>query len=310
LVCSSLFFTLCSNCNAEPATTDAASDEAMARQQAENDARLAAWVPLALASRNEVLQALALRIARWPGKQTMSDEDAARWTAQLAQSREPRALLVLLGLCRQHTADCAAIDIATRWTQVEPDNAYAWLALWMEHDAQKSALNARKSLLRASQSLYANEFWSELIADVYYGPRPAGADGDIGQFIDAAGITAAVPLPLASMAVQHCNDDNAMRAACEHLGRTMIASAKTAMTYSIGIGYAKRGGAPEDFLKELDRKRKALQSEDLRLIAETSREAALGTWPYAQDLLTYGELEAVRREARRAAEITSGHAHE
>jgi hypothetical protein len=90
----------------------------------------------------------------------------------------------------------------------------------------------------------------------------------------------------------------------------MIASAKTAMTYSIGIGYAKRGGAPEDFLKELDRKRKALQSEDLRLIAETSREAALGTWPYAQDLLTYGELEAVRREARRAAEITSGHAHE
>lgn len=311
VLCVSLAFALGNNhCNAETATTDAAPDEALARQQAENDARLAAWVPLALASRNEVLQALALRLARWPGKQTMSNEDAANWTAQLAHSREPRALLVMLGFCQQHTADCASVDIATRWTQVEPDNAYAWLALWMEQDAQKFTIAARKRFVRASQSLYANEFWSELIADVYHGPRPAGAGGDIGQFFDAVGITAALPLPIAASALQHCNDDNEMQAACEHLGRTMIASGKTMMTFGMGIAYAKRGGAPQNFVASHDRKLRELRSEDPQLIQDSSRDAALGSWPYAQDLLAYGELEALRRAAMRAAEFTSGHAHE
>lgn len=68
----------------------------------------------------------------------------------LAQTRDP-VLLTLAGLhCASALAGCSPADVAHRWTEVEPDNAAAWLFLVHTQLRAKQDGAARVTLLRAA----------------------------------------------------------------------------------------------------------------------------------------------------------------
>lgn len=227
--------------------------------------------------------------------------------AALADTRDPAVLSFAVIRCRTRELGCDAAAAARRWTDVESDNAAAWLVLAGQQSAARSEGEARASLLRAAGAPRYTGHGTARLGEAHrrlvaVQPRPTS--------IAAFELAAALAAPRARLgqagfdALCRADADADLRAACLHVARRIDDDASTAGERAMALAVRLRLGERVGRAQLLQIEHQFLAATALGLDDEpgwrapvdaAGRPDEIAARPIIDALLAHGELEAVRR---------------
>jgi hypothetical protein len=221
------------------------------------------------------------------------------------RSRDPVLLSLAAGECRRSDSGCDAAAVARRWTEVETDNAAAWLFLAAMQLEARDPPGARASLLRASgQPRYRGHAHARLQA-AHDRLRAVVPDARPGETFDLAYSLARPGLVFGVTAVERfcvADADPEMRAACGALARRIYDDAGTVRELEIALRAWRGIGDGEAARRVLATQRLAIGARALGLgefgwqhpVRSDGSLDEAAAQPIAEAVLAYGELGAIR----------------
>jgi hypothetical protein len=238
-------------------------------------------------------QAQAKRPPPLPAKQAASLRDG------LQSSRDSTLLSLAAGECRSADSGCDAAAVARRWTEVETDNAAAWLFLAAMQLEARDVLGARASTLRASgQPRYRGHAQARLRA-AHDRLRTVIPEARPGEAFDLAYTLARPGLVFGVSAVERfcvAGTDPEMRAACGALARRIYDDAGTVREMELALR-AWRG------LGDGEAARYALATQRLAI---GERAFGLGEFGWQHPLRSDGSLDEAAAERITQAVLADG----
>jgi hypothetical protein len=215
--------------------------------------------------------------------------------------RDAAVLSWALALCRDDRA--CRVDVARRWTRLEPENLAAWLPLLGDAEASDEARRAIGRTTRHRQAM-------GVLTDVVVSAAPADAPRYLRQALNlfVLGIEAAVPVDFAPL-VRLCpragsGADEAAR--CGHLARVLVWGSDSLVAHGLGLRFAEHSDWTAASLQAMRDDRHRIEA------GMTHAKAATFPEPYtckAVDMVdritrwraAHGEVEAFRRAAPKDA---------
>lgn len=232
-------------------------------------------------------------------------EQAAALREGLQRSRDPVLLSLAAGECRRTDSGCDALAVARRWTEVETDNAAAWLYFSARQLEARDLLGARASALRASGQPRYRGLAHERLRSAHARLRAAVPDARPREIFDLAYSLARPDLVFGVKAVEHfcvADADPEMRAACGALARRIYEDAGTVREMELALRAWRGIGDGGAGRRALATKRLAIGARALGLgelgwqhpINSDGSLDEVAALQIAQAVLTYGELGAIR----------------
>jgi hypothetical protein len=235
----------------------------------------------------------------------LSAKQAASLREGLQRSRDSTLLSLAAGECRSADSGCDAAAIARRWTEVETDNAAAWLFLAAVQVDAQDALGARASVLRASgQPRYRGHAHGRLRV-THDRLRAVVPEARPGEAFDLAYPLARPGLVFGVKAVERfcvAEADPEMRAACGALARRIYDDAGTVGELELALRAWRGIGDGEAARRALATQRLAIGARALGIgefgwqhpVRSDGSLDEAAAQPIAEAVLAYGELGAIR----------------
>ncbi|MDZ7652612.1 MAG: hypothetical protein U5L03_08745 [Burkholderiaceae bacterium] len=275
--------------------------------------RVSQALALRLAGINELgrdgdpMSVLLARAHQAQGKRPppLSAAQAASLREGLQRSRDPTLLSLAAIECRSADSGCDAAAVARRWTEVETDNAAAWLFLAAMQLEARDVVGARASTLRASgQPRYRGHAHARLRA-AQDRLRAVVPDARAGETFDLAYTIARPGLVFGESAVERfCvpDADPEMRAACGAQARRIYDDADTVREMELALRAWRGIGDVEAARRTLATQRLAIWARALGFgdfgwqhpVRNDGSLDEAAAQPIAEAVLAYGELGAVR----------------
>lgn len=173
-----------------------------------------------------------------------------------AFAREPREMLYLASLasaCMERTLpvrpECAATDYLAQWSFRDGDNALPWLLLAERARRRNDLATMTAHVNRAAQQPRFDDYWSRRLAAYWKELEPLARPEERGAAAMLARLHAASwPVFVDGPIVALCRTgrmaaDEALRASCDSVAKTMAQRGSTFMARRIGIGLMGRAVA-------------------------------------------------------------------
>lgn len=170
-----------------------------------------------------------------------------------AFAREPREILYLASLasaCMERTLpvrpECAATDYLAQWSFRDGDNALPWLLLAERARRRNDLATMAAHVNEAAQQPRFDEYSSRMLAAYWKELEPLARPGERGTAAMLARLYAnswpvAIDAPiLAVCAPRRMATDEALRAACGGIGKTMAQRGSTILARVLGAGLMER----------------------------------------------------------------------
>lgn len=185
-----------------------------------------------------------------------ADPEALVQDLAAAFAREPREILYLASLasaCIERTLpvrpECAATDYLAQWSFRDGDNALPWLLLAERARRRNDLATMAAHLNKAAQQPRFDEYWSRMLAAYWKELEPMARPGERGIAAMLARLYAsswpvAIDSPiLAVCAAGRMATDEALRASCGGVGKTMAQRGSSLLTRVLGAGLMERSVA-------------------------------------------------------------------
>ena len=255
--------------------------------------------PLAVLLARGIDKPLSRRLPPMPAAKAASLGDA------ILRSREPTLLSLAALRCTRRENICDPAAVARRWTELETDNAAAWLFLAAMQLEANDPMAARASVLRASGQPRYRGYAHQRLRAADERLRAVAPQARVGEAFDIAATLAQPRSVFGTRALERfCTGDAdvEMRSACAALARRVYDDAGTVPELEVALR-AWRG------IGDLEAGRRALATQRLALGAQALGFNAFG-WRHsvhgdgsldaaaaqviAQAVLAHGELGAIR----------------
>jgi hypothetical protein len=261
----------------------------------------------ALGRDGDPMSVLLARAHQAQGKRPppLPSTQAASLRDGLQRSRDPTLLSLAAGECLSPDSACDAFAVARRWTEVETDNAAAWLFLAARQLEARDPIGARASVLRASGQPRYRGHARERLRAAYERSRAVVPDARPGEAFDLTYTLARPALVFGVKAVEHfciADADPEMRAACSALARLIYEDAGTVAELELALRAWRGIGDGEASRRALATQRLAIGARSLGLgefgwqhpVRNDGSLDETAAQPIAQAVLAYGELGAIR----------------
>jgi len=182
-----------------------------------------------------------------------------------ADSADPAVYEMALLTCgkaqtRSGVSGCDGIS-ATRWTEIDPDNAVSWLTSASEAKQLNDTVNEALDLHRAAASQRFDNYSTSLLAMAQPAmPKDLTRLEEYYLDVDVIGVASAMVLPY-GRAIQDCQaasgsdgDSND----CDRIAERMVADGRTMIDLAIASHLGEKAGWPAQRLSDLKRERAAL----------------------------------------------------
>jgi hypothetical protein len=235
----------------------------------------------------------------------LSATQAASLREGLQRSRDSTLLSLAAGECRGADSGCDAAAVARRWTEVETDNAAAWLFLAAMQLEAHDPIGARASVLRASGQPRYRGYAHERLRAAHERLRVVVPGARPGEAFELAYTLARPGLVFGVKAIEHfcvADADPEMRAACGALARRINDDAGTVGELELALRAWRGIGDGEAARRALATQRLAIGARALGIgefgwqhpVRSDGSLDEAAAQPIAEAVLAYGELGAIR----------------
>jgi hypothetical protein len=187
---------------------------------------------------------------------------------------DPNVYALVYGECSRQSSTLCSMVTAARWTELAPDNVYAWLALAEEAGQRDDDAAEAQAIQRASRATTASEGGAWLVQRIL-ASVPDDRDAALAALdlsLVALGIDASRTWVPFGMLIRVCSSertaDPVRRRACAAIGDAMVERSETLITRSLGLGivarFDARDGWPRDRVDRLRGETKAWQEVDAK----------------------------------------------
>jgi hypothetical protein len=229
---------------------------------------------------------------------------------------DPNVYALVYGECSRQSSTLCGMVTATHWTELAPDNVYAWLALAEEASQRDDEAAEEKAIQRAARATTASEGGAWLVPRIL-ASVPDDRDAALAALdlsLVAYDIDASRTWVPFGMLIRVCSSerttDPARRRACAAIADTMAERSETLITRNLGLGVASRldahDGWPRDRIDRLRGEGKAWLEVDTGEMLPVWQPDQLYACGVARDRLTRlralaGQTETARLRAWVAA---------